>query len=208
MATAKVQPGREVYQLMIRLKYEPTIWRRVVLEGDTSLYILHHIIQIVMGWGNYHMHQFTANRRCYGDPEGDLDFEDEGKATLAGLLPRVRQKMDYEYDFGDSWLHDIRVEKLLPREEGTRYPVCVAGARHCPPVDCGGIGGYEMFLKAISQRKHPDHEQMTEWIGGKFDPEAFNIEHVNLRLEHLRPRVLQVKTRAAKKGTTKRARKK
>ncbi|MGH9822476.1 MAG: plasmid pRiA4b ORF-3 family protein, partial [Blastocatellia bacterium] len=112
---------------MIRLKYEPTIWRRVLLEGDTSLYILHHIIQATMGWENCHMHQFMVGGRYYGEPDGNLDFEDEGEVTISDLLPRARQKMDYEYDFGDSWLHEIRVEKLVPREDGARYPVCIAG---------------------------------------------------------------------------------
>jgi hypothetical protein len=81
----------------------------------------------------------------------------------------------YEYDFGDSWEHEIVVEKVLPAVEGIRYPICIAGKRACPPEDCGGVGGYERMLDIIANPKHEEHAEMLEWLGGSFDPEAFDL---------------------------------
>ncbi|MFY9555439.1 MAG: plasmid pRiA4b ORF-3 family protein, partial [Blastocatellia bacterium] len=82
--------------------------------------------------------------------------------------------------------HQIVVEKIVRRETGQRYPVCVAGKRSCPPEDCGGIWGYQNFLKAINDPKHPEHESMTEWIGARFDSEAFNLDLINQRLKEVK----------------------
>lgn len=80
----------------------------------------------------------------------------------------------YVYDFGDDWVHRVLVEKVLPADPTMTYPACVGGKRACPPEDCGGVWGYREFLTAISDPKHPDHEAMLEWVGGEFDPEAFD----------------------------------
>lgn len=83
----------------------------------------------------------------------------------------------YVYDFGDSWEHEIRLEKILPREK-RKYPACIAGKRACPPEDCGGIWGYEEFLEIIKDPEHEEYEDMLDWVGGEFDPEHFDIEDV------------------------------
>lgn len=85
-------------------------------------------------------------------------------------------------DFGDGWEHSLLVEKILPAARPLRYPVCLAGKRRCPPEDCGGPWGYQDFLEAIGNPDHERHEEFVEWIGGGFDPEEFDIEHVNRRL--------------------------
>ena len=87
---------------------------------------------------------------------------------------------------GDNWDHTIQLEKVLPAEAGVRYPRCVAGKRACPPEDCGGPWGYADFLNAIQNPGHENHADMVEWIGGSFDPEAFDPEAVNRRLAKLR----------------------
>ncbi len=78
------------------------------------------------------------------------------------------------------------VEKTLPPEEGIRYPLCLAGARACPPEDVGGIPGYENVREAIRDPQHPDHKELSEWIGGSFDPEAFDLDEVNQLLHAMR----------------------
>jgi hypothetical protein len=85
----------------------------------------------------------------------------------------------YTYDFGDNWEHTIQIEKVVDAEPGIRYPRCIDGKRACPPEDCGGAWGYGDFLKAIQDPKHSEHEEMTEWIGGEFDPEEFDLAAVN-----------------------------
>jgi Plasmid pRiA4b ORF-3-like protein len=85
----------------------------------------------------------------------------------------------YEYDFGDSWRHWIEFEEQVPRDDATKYPICVDGARHCPPEDVGGPHGYADFLKAWRDPTHQEHRAMRTWAGRAFDPETFDIAKAN-----------------------------
>ena len=177
-----------VHQLKVTLKgSSPPIWRRILVPGDISLAKLHRILQITMGWWNCHLHVFEIHGREYGQPDRnlELEFENEQRVKL-GEIVSEKDRFVYQYDFGDDWRHQIVVEKIVPREEGKRYPACVAGARACPPEDCGGIWGYANFLATIKDPKHKEHESMLEWIGGSFDSEAFNLEQVNQQLRGLK----------------------
>ena len=106
-------------------------------------------------------------------------MEDETKYKLSQLLKKEKDSLIYEYDFGDSWEHKILLEKILPDDGKTVLPVCIKGKRACPPEDCGGIWGYEELLGTISDPKHPDYEDMLEWLGGEFDPDEFDLEELN-----------------------------
>jgi hypothetical protein len=165
----------------------PPIWRRLQVISDTTLAQLHRILQCVMGWEDAHLYQFIVSGIRYGDPRllGELDAEDARTVPLATLGLREKAKFLYEYDFGDSWEHELRVEKILPRDEGKRYPVCLTGKRACPPEDCGGIWGYASFLEAIRDPEHPEHDEMLEWVGGEFDPDSFDQDEVNRELQRL-----------------------
>jgi hypothetical protein len=113
--------------------------------------------------------------------------------TLAEVALRPKQKFFYEYDFGDSWDHEILVEKIMPPERGVRYPICVAGRRACPPEDCGGVYGYADLLAIINDPSHAEHENLSAWLQEmrpNFDPDAFDIDAVNRRLAQIRPHVL------------------
>jgi hypothetical protein len=178
-----------IYQIKVTLNdSKPPIWRRILAADTTTLIQLHDILQIVMGWTNSHLHMFTINGQIYGDPEddefGDMGTKDESRFKLKQLIEREGFKFRYEYDFGDSWLHNLVVEKILPAEKGMHYPVCVTGKRGCPPEDVGGVWGYEDFLKVISSPKNPEHEEMMEWVGGNFDSERFDLDAVNKILRH------------------------
>jgi hypothetical protein len=129
-----------------------------------------------------------AHGRYYGTPHPDFGFEvkNENNVSLRQVVARVKDKLIYEYDFGDSWDHELLVEKILPPEAGKRYPVCLTGKRACPPEDCGGIWGYAGFLDAIQDPQHPEHEAMVEWVGGEFDPAAFDLDEVNTALQRLK----------------------
>lgn len=182
---------KSVYQIKVTLiGSKPPIWRRFLVPDTTTLYRLHDILQIVMGWQDYHLHMFTINGQIYGDPEddenGDLGTKNEARFKLNQALGREGSKFRYEYDFGDSWEHELIVEKILPAEKGIRYPLCVAGKRACPPEDVGGVWGYQKFLEAIGDPEHPEHDEYQEWTGGEFDPEHFDLDEVNDRLRHPR----------------------
>ena len=101
----------------------------------------------------------------------------------------------YWYDFGDDWFHALKVERVADPESGVIYPCCLEGARACPPEDCGGPWGYQNFLDAVANPKHPEHEEMLEWIGGEWDAEAFDVDAVN---KAIRPRQRKA-ARTAKK---------
>lgn len=185
---AKTQKPGAVYQLKIALRdVKPPVWRRVQVR-DCSLATLDAVIQTCMGWTHSHMHAFEAGGEQYGepDPTGMVEFHDERKTKLSQLVAQGVKKFLSTYDFGDNWDHAIEVEKTLPAEPGVRYPRCLAGKRACPPEDCGGPWGYPDFLAALRDPKHPDHEDMLEWIGGEFDPEQFDPEEVNEELGAIR----------------------
>jgi hypothetical protein len=174
-----------VYQLKVTLKYlKPPIWRRVQVLSDTTLFRLHQILQTVMGWTNSHLHQFIIRGAYYSLPDPEFGTaQDERRVRLGEVVSAPKRRFTYEYDFGDSWLHEILVEKIASPEPGVKYPVCLAGQRSCPPEDCGGVWGYREFLKAIQDPAHPEHESMLEWIGGSFDPEAFDVDAINRQLK-------------------------
>jgi len=141
-----------------------------------------------MGWEDSHLHQFTIRGNEYGVPDEDRNelapLFDERRFTLGELI--AGGQFEYKYDFGDNWEHTLEVEEKLLPDKSIGYPICVAGGRACPPEDVGGMPGYENFLEAIGNPKHREHAEYREWIGGDFDPEAFDINKVSHLLRALR----------------------
>ena len=176
-----------IYQLKVTLKgVRPPIWRRLLVPGDVSFARLHDILQLAMGWEGAHLHQFEVGSRRIamkgGEFEDDLPAEDERRVRLVERVRLAKTRFSYEYDFGDSWIHDILVEKIHAPEPGIRYPQCVAGRRACPPEDSGGAWGYRELLRKLAHPKHEEHKEVLEWLGGAFDPEAFDLDRVNAGL--------------------------
>ena len=179
-----------VYQIKIVLKdVKPSVWRKFQVRGDATLYDLHFILQEIMGWLGGHLHQFTIDGKRYSVPDYEFEsaFEsiDERIVKIKDVIDSEKEKIIYEYDFGDGWEHSLTVEKILPVEKGVRYPVCLDGRRACPPEDCGGPYGYKEFLDAVNNPGHSEHKSMLEWIGGEFDPEDFNLREINEALKHV-----------------------
>jgi hypothetical protein len=196
LAKKKGSPITEVYQLKVVLKYvSPPVWRRIQVPGNITLNQLHGVLQVTMGWSDYHLHLFKAAGRTFTAPATDESWdglgskdEDDTQFHLHAVLTRAGQKLGYVYDFGDGWQHEIRVEKILPPDANLRHPICLAGKRACPPEDCGGPGGYYNLLEALRDPHHKQHEELTEWVGGGFDPEAFDLEGINSRLKGIKIR--------------------
>lgn len=181
-----------MYQLKITLRWsKPPIWRRVVVRRDMTLNRLHQVIQMVMGWTNSHLHQFIVGGAFYGRPDpdsADMGYEtlNEKRFQIADLAPAVKKKFIYEYDFGDGWQHEVVVEKVLPADPAFKHPTCLGGANACPPEDCGGPPGYYSLLETLADPKHPDHDHMTEWIGGEWDAARFDLDAANDLLKRLK----------------------
>jgi hypothetical protein len=186
---------RLLYQLKVTLHdNDPPIWRRIQVWEDTTLWHLHQILQIVMGWEDYHLHEFTMGRRLYSIPDADDDLYerkviDERRQRLLNVLPRVGTAFRYLYDFGDSWEHDLLVEAILVPDPDKQYPCCIAGERRCPPEDVGGSVGFDEYLEALANPDHEEHESWLRWRG-PFDPAAFSLSDINRQLrKRFQPRV-------------------
>jgi len=180
-----------VYQLKISMKgIVPQIWRRVQIPENYTFFWLHYVIQTVMDWDDYHLHEFEMPDPRTGIPVkigvNDDDFEDffertvlpEEDVNISDYFTLGNKDALYRYDFGDNWQVKVRLEKILPRKEGVEYPVCTAGKRAAVPEDIGGIWGYENMLEVLKDPEHEDYEDTVEWLGEDFDPEYFDPEDV------------------------------
>jgi Plasmid pRiA4b ORF-3-like protein len=178
--------AQRVFQVKVTLRgTRPPIWRRLEIPADMPLLRLHHVLQAAMGWYNCHLHQFDARGVLYGSPDPEFGFERRNERTtrLSDIFRRAKDRMIYEYDFGDGWEHDLVLEKILEPQVGKRYPVCTAGRRATPPEDCGGIGGFYNLLEIMGDPSHPEHADMKRWLGGEFDAAAFYVQEVNQALQ-------------------------
>lgn len=176
--------NRAVYQLKVTLQdIHPPIWRRIQVREDTTLAQLHTILQILMGWEDCHLHEFTIGRRLYSVPDPDDDMYkrkviDEGRVRLEDVVTHVGTQFEYLYDFGDSWRHDLLLEGIQLPEAVAQYPMCIAGERRTPPEDVGGTPGYQEYLAGLADPEHEEHDNMLHWRG-PFDPQAFSPAEVN-----------------------------
>ena len=182
----------DIIQLKITLRdTKPPIWRRVLVPKAMSFLMLHYIIQTVMEWEDAHLFEFRINgerlTKCYptvGNCD-DPDVIEADTVMLEDRLTRPKMKFTYVYDFGDYWEHQILVEKFLPYDPSTIYPVCIKGKLNTPPEDSGGVGGYYEMLTAFYDKDHPDHMLATEWLGEAFDEKDFNKDAINKRLAEM-----------------------
>ncbi len=172
-------------QLKIVLKgSKPPIWRRLLIPNNTSLDKLHDIIQIAMGWTDMHLHQFICNSEYYEIPneDGITDTKNEIGVKVSKFLKKEKDIIVYEYDFGDGWLHEVILEKIIPFERNSKT-CCMKGVGACPPEDCGGIFGYYHMLEVLSDEKHPEYDDMLEWLGEGFDAKYFDLKETNEMLD-------------------------
>lgn len=177
ISRVQAKPGG-VYQLKVTLTgTKPPIWRRVLVDGASTLDHIHDVIQAAFGWWNYHLHEFEIDGHRYGVPDPDDDWGDPPLDERRIQLQQVAgeaMSFDYTYDFGDDWRHRVSVEKVLRASAVGELPACVDGRRACPPEDCGGTGGYEELVEILTDPSHPEHAERREWCGDVFDPEHFD----------------------------------
>lgn len=189
--------SKNVYQFKIILKdLKPSIWRRIQVPEDYSLYDLHVAIQDSFPWSGYHLHEFSSvtlretERKFYGLPDPNNDGWRETILDWTVKIGDVFQingdkAINYNYDFGDNWQHRVELEKILSAEAGVEYPRCLDGRRACPPEDCGGYSGYEYLLKILKNPRDEEYRDVCEWLaiekGDEYDPEYFDSREVEFR---------------------------
>lgn len=180
-------PGQPVFGLRITLEeVTPTVWRRLLVPGTIRLAKLHDVFQSAMGWTNSHLHRFTIGGESFGMHVDDYP-EDEVDEMEVSVLQAIgeHRRFSYEYDFGDSWDHEVVVEEHARLPHGLKHAVCLDGQNACPPEDCGGVGGYAELLEAVADPTHEEHDNLLDWVGGAFDPALFDLAAVNIALQRL-----------------------
>lgn len=175
-------------KVQLRGVTKPPVWRRMEVPAALSLDRLHGVIQAAMGWGDSHMHAFSDGQYEYGLPDPELGHHDEREVYLSQLLGGAGDRIQYAYDFGDGWEHDIVLERILPADPGVTGALCTGGKGACPPEDCGGIWGYEQLKDTLADPAAEEHDTLLDWLGLKsgadFDAGEFSVEEVNQRLAH------------------------
>jgi hypothetical protein len=177
----------KILQFKITLRdSKPEIWRRFQVEDTLMFHDLHLVIQTVMGWSNSHLYQFIYEGNNYiGNPEmlEQEDIADDKDVALSAIFDKPKISMEYEYDFGDSWEHDLILEKIIESDLNRNYPNCLEGKMNCPPEDSGGIFGFYENMKIFKNKKHREHKEIKEWIGKDYNPDFFDLQTVNENLK-------------------------
>ena len=179
---------------------EPKIWRRVEVHSGLTLHDLHYVIQNVFEWENSHLYHFLvppggkltqaamreAIRYHVTPPDPVFGEHEEDRRADEALIGRIfndqQKQIVYEYDFGDSWQHLVKIEKRMAGGDQDHVPVCLAGEHAAPLDDMGGIYGYYNYLEALKNPNHEMHEDAVGWLGKDFDPARFDLNEANQRL--------------------------
>jgi hypothetical protein len=177
-----------INEIKVKLEYiEPAVTRTLQVPSNIRLDRLHLTLQAAMGWTNSHLYVFQAEGATWGlpDPDFGADVLPANKTTLAKVLEVTgASSISYIYDFGDSWEHKLHIGKVTGPIPGELYPRLTEISGRCPPEDVGGFPGYEGFLDAMANPKHPEHAHLKEWYGASFDPNTPPADE--LRFEVLR----------------------
>jgi hypothetical protein len=186
----KVSPGTPV-ELRIKLMGMPVpVWRQILVDSAISFHCLHRCIQAAFGWEDYHLYCFpTGDSLIQSFMEDDVGDIPHGMEAIDSMAIRLRDIMtgkgwsiQYEYDFGDGWKHDVKVIKVHEGSSDILRPELLGGRGACPPEDCGGAYGYIELIKALNDPRHPEHEPMAKYMGvSHLDPREFDLQKARSR---------------------------
>ena len=192
----------EIATLRIELKdTDPLIWRQVEVPTSITLKVLHDIIQITIGWFDYHLWEFTIGEQRYGLPmDQDWGTEPRKQAATVRLRDVLKTKstvIDDVYDFGDYWEHRIMVTNVRAGDPAIAYPRYIAGEGAGPPEDCGGIPGFYDLLKARNEPEDPDHAEAVQYLDD-YDPDVIEELPIKYALGRIAARRNAAKARINK----------
>ncbi len=168
---------------------DPAPWREVEVPLSMTFKGLHDTIQAAFLWFDCHLWEFEFSGRRYGLPYDDgFDGEKVYNANivrLTRLLDAGVTEFLYVYDMGDNWQHRIEVVDLFEAEKGSRLPRFTNGQQRTPPEDVGGISGFEMFLEAMADPNHEEHDSLIDWYDGPFDHEDIEPHIIKIQMGRL-----------------------
>lgn len=179
---------RYLYTLDVTLIGSPRkVYRQLTVPSDLALNHLGEILVCAVGWDGFHLNQFIKGKKDYylmPDENGFVDFgENASEYTIGDLLTRIGSKIQWEYDFGDSWLHEIKLVEKVATDADTQSAVTLVKATGaCPPEDCGGVYGYRHLLSVLKDPSSEEYEEMRDWLGGDFNPKSFSLSLARERI--------------------------
>ena len=178
MTTEEIPVPATIVTLRIDLvDTDPPIWREIDVPTSMTLKQVHAVIQAAMDWENAHLWQFSIGRERVAESRA-------AKLCLHELLRPRSTKLSYLYDFGDSWEHQLTLTRARPADPSTAYPRYVAGEQAAPPEDCGGIPGFYARLEILEDPRHPDYEEVKEWLGD-YHPKTFDEQRIKDQLKRI-----------------------
>lgn len=185
-------PPRTSVDLRIKLMNMPVpVWRLLRVNSETTFHQLHRAIQGSFGWADYHLYEFkVGDSSIQSFAEEDVeDFPvgmeviDSGRIHLRDIMGGKGWSIPYLYDFGDGWMHIVKVVKVHLGQSSPDRVELLDGSGACPPEDCGGGYGYQELISVVNDPRHPEHDDMAEWFGSdSLDPKAFDIQAARKRL--------------------------
>ena len=142
---------------------EPLMSRTIKVYSETTLYLMHHIVQADMGWENRHLYEFSINNLRFADStlvdEEYGDMKDVKTVLLEDFFPKIGTSAIYLYDFGDGWKHKFELIEISNAPQNELLPFFVSGQNACPPEDCGGIQCYIELLEVLKKTKHLEYQE-------------------------------------------------
>jgi hypothetical protein len=171
------------------LNSEPLVTRTFKVSSETTLYLMHHIIQALMEWKNYHLYEFSINNLLFADirlvDEEFGDFKDVKTIQLEDVFSKTGTKATYLYDFGDGWKHQLELIEISNEPQNELLPAFISGQNACPPEDCGGVYRYLEIIEILGDPSHEEYESIKEWIGPKFNAVKLNSHSIIKELGNL-----------------------
>ena len=199
-----IGPSKREFHIRIKLNNAPVnIWRELVVPSNITLELLAFVLIDAMGWNHEHLYHFVGKdhviyqnareiKECTSGFLGFMsrvEYRDSEKYTLEMVLQPKGERMKFEYDFGDSWEHDLWVKGVRDYAAGEEPVIKLLKAHGaCPPEDCGGVWGYAELLELNKKkRKSAEDKERLEWydIPKDFDPEDCDLEWLQEDVEAL-----------------------
>ncbi|WP_336747550.1 DUF6155 family protein [Paenibacillus sp. y28] len=185
-----------VYRCRIELnEIAPKIWREFQFHPDVMFHQLHKLIQVVMGWENYHLYEFHVNGQVVGLPDPTFEHMEDREVlnarreTVKKHVQEENSSFTYVYDFGDDWQHTVTLINIDSMTSDPA-PLCLDGARSCPQEDVGGVWGHQHLIEVLLTPNHPEREHFIEWVRKGYDPEHFSSEEVNREIQRLKDKLI------------------